>query len=156
MTTAAYRRRARSSSGSRWMQLRYPGDCKMCGEHLAAGATAYWDSATHRITCEDLECCERDGLTREETVWDGTAAGRRVHSASRPPHRTGSARCRCPRECSASRRSPLFADEDLLAEPKRPALRSRNSGTSGRRRTIARSSRECLAPSFVGAECGGA
>lgn len=78
MTTAAYRRRARSSSGSRWMQLRYPGDCKMCGEHLAAGATAYWDSATHRITCEDLECCERDGLTREETVWDGTAAGRRV------------------------------------------------------------------------------
>ena len=40
------RYRRTGSAGSRWMQLRYAGTCKVCGKPIPAGETAYWDAGT--------------------------------------------------------------------------------------------------------------
>lgn len=55
---------------SRWMSLKFAGVCKVCGSTVPAGESAFWDSATRKITCHALECCEADGLTRSE--WRGS------------------------------------------------------------------------------------
>lgn len=71
----AYSRNYRrtSSAGSRWMNLRYAGECKVCGSRIAAGETAYWDASARTVTCESLDCCEADGLTTVKPLtgpWD--------------------------------------------------------------------------------------
>jgi hypothetical protein len=55
------------------MSLRYPGTCKVCGSSLAAGALAFWDAAARTVTCDAIDCTERDGLTTNEPLtgpWD--------------------------------------------------------------------------------------
>lgn len=64
------RSRSVSASRSRWMELRYAGTCRVCGENIPAGATAYWDAAAKKVTCQAMACCEQDGLT--EQVWHGS------------------------------------------------------------------------------------
>jgi hypothetical protein len=84
-----YGRSAPSASRSRWMQLKYPGVCKVCGESLPAGTLAYWDSAAKTVTCHGIACCEADGLT--ETVErragnpDGKLTRRETHVGSGAP-----------------------------------------------------------------------
>jgi hypothetical protein len=63
-------RRNTGGAGSRWMTLRYAGQCKVCGAELAAGSFAFWDAATRAVTCERIECAEADGLTCME--WSGS------------------------------------------------------------------------------------
>jgi len=60
----------RSTGGSRWMDLRYPGVCKVCGKKVPAGERAFYDADSKKITCWDLECCVADNLT--EQVWSGS------------------------------------------------------------------------------------
>jgi hypothetical protein len=55
------------------MSLHYPGMCKVCGRSVPAGATAFWDAATRAITCDAMDCAERDGLTTNKPLtgpWD--------------------------------------------------------------------------------------
>ena len=66
-------RRSSSGAGSRWMHLRYAGTCQVCGQAIAKGALAYWDSVAKTVTCENLDCCEADGLTTNKPLtgpWD--------------------------------------------------------------------------------------
>lgn len=86
-------RRARTApggSGSRWMTVRYPGACKVCGAAIAAGERAFWDAPARTVTCWSLTCCEADGLTRQQ--WQGSPvsggyvsvrADRRIGSCAR-------------------------------------------------------------------------
>lgn len=60
----------RSGGGSRWMDLRFAGPCKVCGNEIAAGARGFWDAAAKTVTCERIECAKADGLT--ERVWVGS------------------------------------------------------------------------------------
>jgi hypothetical protein len=64
-----------AGSGSRWMPLRYPGTCKVCGDPIAAGDTAYWDAASKTTTCFKLDCCEADGLAERTGHWAGNHDG---------------------------------------------------------------------------------
>lgn len=52
--------------GSRWMALRYSGQCKVCSAAIAKGETAYWDASARTVTCYALSCAEADGLTERE------------------------------------------------------------------------------------------
>jgi hypothetical protein len=52
------------------MDLRYAGTCKVCGSALTAGTRAFYDGDARTVTCLAIECCEADGLTREE--WQGS------------------------------------------------------------------------------------
>lgn len=61
------------TGGSRWMPLRYAGVCKVCGGPIAKGTSAFYDAAARTVTCQDLDCCEADGLTTVESPtgpWD--------------------------------------------------------------------------------------
>jgi hypothetical protein len=81
-------RRSSTGSGSRWMQLRYAGVCKVCGRKIPAGASAYWDAAARTVTCQWIDCADADGLTTIEPLtgpWD-TRTDLRV----RADHRIGS------------------------------------------------------------------
>ena len=64
---SAYNRRGNyrrsSGAGSRWMNLRYAGQCKVCGGRIAASESAYWDASARTVTCHAMACCEVDGLT---------------------------------------------------------------------------------------------
>ena len=60
----------RGGSGSRWMDFRYAGTCKVCGAQLPAGSRAYWDAGARTVTCSALSCCEADGLTTQQ--WSGS------------------------------------------------------------------------------------
>ncbi len=65
--------RRTSSAGSRWMNLRYAGNCKVCGTSIPKGDTAYWDASARTVTCYAWECCEADGLTTVKPatgLWD--------------------------------------------------------------------------------------
>jgi hypothetical protein len=69
---ARYQNR-RSSGGSRWMALRYPGECKVCGTRIAKGTTAFYDAGAKTVTCLNIECCDADGLVTWEPLtgpWD--------------------------------------------------------------------------------------
>ncbi len=69
----SYRRSSSSAAGSRWMELRYAGTCKVCGAAIAAGARGYWDQAAKTVTCARIDCADADGLTRNEPLtgpWD--------------------------------------------------------------------------------------
>src|SRR6478752_2677064 len=84
------RRRSSSSTASRWMTVRYSGTCKVCGQTIAAGSTAFWDAAAKTLTCERIDCCEADGLvTREPRTgpWD-----KRTDLRKRAERRIGAAR----------------------------------------------------------------
>ena len=64
---------AMSARPSRWMPLRYPGKCHICGQPLPAGATAYWDAVAHTVTCFAIDCADADGLTVQKPLtgpWD--------------------------------------------------------------------------------------
>jgi hypothetical protein len=73
---SAYRRgraSGRRSFGSRWMSLRYAGTCKVCGRSVPAGALAFWDAGARTVTCDAIDCAERDGLTTNKALtgpWD--------------------------------------------------------------------------------------
>lgn len=60
----------RSTGGSRWMDLRYKGTCKVCKKQVPAGERAFYDAESRTVTCFELECCVADGLT--EQVWSGS------------------------------------------------------------------------------------
>lgn len=67
--------RRASSAGSRWMNLRYAGACKVCGSRIPAGELAYSDASARTVTCHALACCEADGLTTVKLPtgpWDGS------------------------------------------------------------------------------------
>jgi len=75
------------------MTVRYSGTCKVCGQTIAAGSTAFWDAAAKTLTCERIDCCEADGLvTREPRTgpWDKRTdlrkrAERRIGAAAPVP-----------------------------------------------------------------------
>ena len=55
------------------MSLRYAGTCKVCGCSLEAGALAFWDTAARTVTCDAIDCAERDGLATNKPLtgpWD--------------------------------------------------------------------------------------
>lgn len=60
----------RGTGGSRWMDLRYNGTCKVCKRKVPAGDRAFYDAETKSITCHNIECCVADGLTRQ--AWIGS------------------------------------------------------------------------------------
>lgn len=67
------RRGGSSGSASRWMALKYPGICKICGANIPAGDRAYWDIATRAVTCTRIDCADADGLTTNQPLtgpWD--------------------------------------------------------------------------------------
>jgi hypothetical protein len=64
---SAYRR-GRAGGGSRWMTLRYPGRCKVCGAALRAGTLAFWDAGARTVTCERIDCADADGLTTNKPL----------------------------------------------------------------------------------------
>lgn len=68
----AYRRntRSRTTGTARWMDLRYPGTCKVCATPLPAGARAFYDPVARTTTCASLDCAKADGLTKSE--WHGS------------------------------------------------------------------------------------
>jgi hypothetical protein len=81
--------RRSAGSGSRWMSLRYLGECKVCGSQIAAGDSAYWDASARTVTCHAIECCDADGLTTSEPLtgpWD-----QRTDTRVRADHRIGEA-----------------------------------------------------------------
>lgn len=53
-----------------WMNLRYAGTCKVCGATVAKGERGFYDRASRRITCSQINCAKADGLT--EKVWAGS------------------------------------------------------------------------------------
>jgi hypothetical protein len=73
---SAYRRgraSGRRSFGSRWMDLRYAGTCKVCGRSVPAGALAFWDAGARTVTCGAIDCADADGLTTNKPLtgpWD--------------------------------------------------------------------------------------
>lgn len=67
---SGYRSRPSSGAGSRWMELRYAGMCKVCAVSIPKGTRAYWDAAAKAVTCSGIECAKADGLT--ERVWHGS------------------------------------------------------------------------------------
>lgn len=80
-----YGRRSASTGGSRWMNLRYAGKCKVCGEPVAAGARGFYDSAARTVTCTAIACADADGLTTNKPLtgpWD-TRTDTRVLAESR-------------------------------------------------------------------------
>jgi hypothetical protein len=72
-----------SGSGSRWMPLRYDGICKVCGESIPAGETAYWDSVAKTTTCYKIDCAEADDLTERVERWARNPDGKITRSAYR-------------------------------------------------------------------------
>jgi hypothetical protein len=82
-------RRSTSGAGSRWMNLRYSGNCKVCGAHIAAGDLAYWDAGARAVTCKRIDCADADGLTTNRPLtgpWDT-----RTDTRELADHRIGSA-----------------------------------------------------------------
>lgn len=85
---------ASSGNGSRWMNLRYAGTCKVCGAAIAKGERGYWDSVAKTVTCSALDCADADGLTRTEPLtglWDKRTdtrvlADRRIGDAAPVSH----------------------------------------------------------------------
>jgi hypothetical protein len=71
---SGYRRGAtRTGGASRWMNLRYAGTCKVCGQGVAAGENAFYDAAARTVTCQRIECADADGLTTNQALtgpWD--------------------------------------------------------------------------------------
>jgi hypothetical protein len=66
-------RRRRGSGGSRWMNLHYAGQCKVCGRSIPKGDLAYWDAAARTVTCQGIDCADADGLTTHKPLtgpWD--------------------------------------------------------------------------------------
>jgi hypothetical protein len=79
--------RRTSGAGSRWMRLRYAGNCKVCGSRIAAGDQAYWDASARTVTCEAIECADADGLITNKPLtgpWD-----QRTDLRVRADHRIG-------------------------------------------------------------------
>jgi len=82
-------RRSSSGTGSRWMDLRYAGTCKICDSAIPAGDRAYWDAGPRTVTCTRIDCADTDGLTTTRPLtgpWD-TRTDTRVLT----DHRIGSA-----------------------------------------------------------------
>jgi hypothetical protein len=82
-------RRSNNSQGSRWMDLRYAGTCKVCGSHIPAGTRAFWDAGAKTVTCAAIDCADTDGLTNNRPLtgpWD-----RRTDTRELSDHRIGSA-----------------------------------------------------------------
>lgn len=76
-------RRTSGGGGSRWMNMRYAGTCRVCGKRAPAGKTAFWDAATKQITCYAIECAEADGLTEITGSWAGKPDGIKTRRAFR-------------------------------------------------------------------------
>jgi hypothetical protein len=65
--------RRTSGAGSRWLNLRYAGACKVCGASITKGDLAYWDAVARTVTCEAIDCADADGLTTNQPLtgpWD--------------------------------------------------------------------------------------
>lgn len=61
-------RRSTGGAGSRWMNLRYAGTCKVCGNSIPKGEFAYWDAGARTVTCERIDCADADGLTTNKPL----------------------------------------------------------------------------------------
>lgn len=82
-----YRGRRRSAPRpARWMDLHYAGTCHVCQKVLPAGARAFYDPDGRTVTCTDLECAGKDGLT-EQKWWGAPTSGRFVEALA--DHRIG-------------------------------------------------------------------
>ena len=82
-------RRPSSGAGSRWMNLRYAGACKVCGATIPAGELAYWDAAAKTVTHRRIDCADADGLTTHKPStgpWD-----KRTDTRVFTDHRIGAA-----------------------------------------------------------------
>lgn len=53
-----------------WMNLKYAGTCKVCGQTVTKGDRGFYDRATRKVTCSKIDCAKADGLT--EKVWKGS------------------------------------------------------------------------------------
>jgi len=92
--------RSQGPRAPRWLALKYAAPCKVCARTIPAGETAFYDYATRTATCNDMACCEVDGLTRE--VWHGSpVSGRWVPAVS--DRRMGTGYVRDPGEDMADR-----------------------------------------------------
>lgn len=79
----------RNGAASRWMNLKYAGTCKVCGDSIPVGALAYWDQSARTVTCHRIDCADADGLTTDKPLtgpWD-----KRADLRERTDHRIGSA-----------------------------------------------------------------
>jgi hypothetical protein len=54
---------------ARWMELRYPGHCKVCDETIPKGRVAFYDPEGRTVTCRTIPCATADNLTTEQAVW---------------------------------------------------------------------------------------
>jgi hypothetical protein len=70
------RYRHTGGGGSRWMNLRYAGTCKVCAQSLPAGTNAYWDASARTVTCSAIACAQADGLTQVTERWAGNPDGK--------------------------------------------------------------------------------
>lgn len=57
---------------ARWMELRYDGSCHVCGSAIVAGTRGFYDPESREVTCTDMVCAEKDGLTTEVLSWPNT------------------------------------------------------------------------------------
>lgn len=71
-------------SDARWISLRYPGQCRACGEQLMKGERALHDRRTRTVTCEGCAVSAAPA-TRVEELERGTAgaSARREHERRR-------------------------------------------------------------------------
>lgn len=79
-------RRSYAPRPARWMDLKYAGACHVCGASLGRGARGFYDPETRAVTCTDMDCCEKDGLTAQEW-WGAPTSGQWV--TKRSDHRIG-------------------------------------------------------------------
>ncbi len=90
----------RAPRAARWLTLRYPAPCKVCGRTVATGEPAFYDYAARSATCDALACCDADGLTRE--VWHGSPVSG-CYATARSDRRLGAGYVRDPGEDMADR-----------------------------------------------------
>lgn len=55
------------------MNLRYAGNCKVCGVRIPVDGRAFYDAGAKTVTCTDIDCADADGLTTNSPLtgpWD--------------------------------------------------------------------------------------
>jgi hypothetical protein len=70
MAYRRYNQRPRPTSGARWLDVKFAGECSRCGTAIAKGARAIYDYGSKSLTCSRLDCAEAAGFTK--AVWNGS------------------------------------------------------------------------------------
>lgn len=53
-----------------WMTLKFAGTCKVCQQSISKGQRGFYDRASRKVTCSNINCAKADGLT--ERKWVGS------------------------------------------------------------------------------------